>query len=196
MRTTVPGILTLMCCALFAFGGCATHVTAPTASNPPPREAFSGFSKVTVGDVRFGKQCARSGDNERALVKIQENLEARLKEPLARWNAAGAERAPKRTLVVDPVVTEMKFVDGTARFWAGPMAGSSAVVLKVRIYVYETDEEIAAPEFFARASAMGGGWTIGVTDNIMLTRVAGRLADYLEANYAQAVGGPSGVDVR
>ena len=189
-------VLSLLLCPILLLGGCATRITATKTSNPPPREAFSGFTKITVGDVRYAKECARSNDNDRALAKIGENLDARLKEPRARWHAAGAGRAPQRTLVVDPLVTEMKFVDGTARFWAGAMAGSSAVVLRVRIYVYETDEQIAAPEFFARASAMGGGWTIGATDNVMLSRIADRLADYLEANYEQPVGGPTGVDVR
>jgi len=55
---------------------------------------------------------------------------------------------------------------------------------------------IASPLFFARAAAMGGRWTFGVTDNLMLTRVADRFTDYLAANYATAVGGPTGAEPR
>jgi hypothetical protein len=41
---------------------------------------------------------------------------------------------------------------------------------------------------------MGGAFTFGVTDNIMLTRIAGRLTDYLIGNYEHAVGGGTGVN--
>jgi hypothetical protein len=41
---------------------------------------------------------------------------------------------------------------------------------------------------------MGGGFTLGVTDNLMLTRVANLASGYIIANYDQAVGGPSGAD--
>lgn len=67
-------------------------------------------------------------------------------------------------------------------------------MLRARIYEKETGKTIATPEFYARAAAMGGAWTFGTTDNLMLTRIAARLTDYLKANYDRAVGGPSGVD--
>ena len=55
---------------------------------------------------------------------------------------------------------------------------------------------IASPLFFARAAAIGGRWTFGVTDNLMLVRIADRFTDYLAANYATAVGGPTGAEPR
>ena len=51
-----------------------------------------------------------------------------------------------------------------------------------------------ASMFYARAAAMGGAWTFGTTDNLMLTRIAERLTDYIAANYDAAVGGPTGQD--
>jgi len=53
--------------------------------------------------------------------------------------------------------------------------------------LFFTGQEIANPEFFQRAAAMGGNYSLGATDNDMIARVATR---YLEENYAQAVGGP------
>jgi hypothetical protein len=53
---------------------------------------------------------------------------------------------------------------------------------------------ISAPEFFQRSNAMSGGFTLGVNDNMMLTRVAKLASDYVIANYDRAVGGPSGAD--
>jgi hypothetical protein len=99
-----------------------------------------------------------------------------------------------RTLVIKPVISEVKFISGGKRFWAGALAGSSAVILDVTFTEKETGKLIAKPTFYARAAAMGGAWSIGSTDNVMLVRIAGRLTDYLAANYAAAVGGPSGAN--
>ena len=183
----------MLACIALAFAGCVTHITSDRSTNPPPAEPFSSFTRIQLGQVRLDRECKRSSDSERAVAKMQENLAARMAPALARWNAAGAPKKPARTLLIGPVGAELKFVDGNSRFWVGPLAGSSAVVLRVRISEYETGKVVATPEFYARASAMGGGWTIGVTDNVMLVRIAGRLADYLEGNYEAAVGGPTGV---
>jgi hypothetical protein len=39
---------------------------------------------------------------------------------------------------------------------------------------------------------MGGAWSVGGTDNGMLSRIVSISADYLRNNYANAVGGPTG----
>jgi hypothetical protein len=110
------------------------------------------------------------------------------------WRQAAPVASKPRTLVITPLITEIKFISGGSRFWAGSLAGSSAVILKVTITEKETGKVIATPIFYAKAAAMGGAWTFGATDNIMLVRIANRLTDYLAANYASAVGGPTGVD--
>ena len=189
-------LLGALACAALVLAGCATNIRSSVVDNPPPAEPFSGFTRICVGEVRLARECPRSSDNERAVAKMQENLAARMAPALGRWKAAGESKKPVRTLLVDPVVADMKFVDGNSRFWVGPLAGSSAILLRVRITEYETGKVVATPEFYARASAMGGSFTIGATDNVMLGRIAGRLADYLEANYEKAVGGPTGVDSR
>ena len=56
----------------------------------------------------------------------------------------------------------------------------------------KTGEVIAEPEFFQRAHGYGGAWSVGGTDNAMLVRVSTVLEEYLERNYAKAVGGPTG----
>jgi hypothetical protein len=39
---------------------------------------------------------------------------------------------------------------------------------------------------------MGGAWSIGRTDNAMLERIAGLIANYTIANYKNAIGGATG----
>ena len=53
---------------------------------------------------------------------------------------------------------------------------------------------IADPEFYQRAAAEGGTWSFGGTDKGMLARIATVAQQYLDRNYAQAVGGPTGLD--
>ena len=59
--------------------------------------------------------------------------------------------------------------------------------------IQESGDTIAYPEFYQRAAAMGGAYTVGVTDNLMLVRIANLLVEYLKSNYETAVGGPTGV---
>jgi len=180
-----------------AFGGCVTRVkstVANTARNPAPAERFADFSRFELAPIALPAPYAGQDANEAAKKKIQENVDARLVALLASWNQVGASK-PARTLVIEPTITEIKFINGTARFWAGAMAGSSMVVLEARITEKETGRVIARPEFYARAAAMAGAWSVGGADNAMLVRIANRLSDYVTANYPAAVGGVTGADV-
>ena len=180
--------------ALALLGGCVTHITTDITQNPPPAEKFSGFTQFELAKVSLVAPYAGQEANERALRKIQENVSLKADPLLRKWNASGAAVTPARTLVITPVITEIKFISGGSRFWAGALAGSSAVLLTAKVVEKESGKEIAVPMFYARAAAMGGAWTFGTTDNLMLTRIAERLTDYIAANYDAAVGGPTGQD--
>ena len=108
------------------------------------------------------------------LAKIDENFRADLAAPLAEWNQRPANG---RTLVIEPVVDELSFKHGAKRVLLGPLAGSSGVLMHVSIHD-ANGNVIANPEFFQRAGAMGAGFTFGVHDNMMLTRV-GKMAAWL-----------------
>jgi hypothetical protein len=194
MKTSRLPVLLAMGATLW-LTGCVTRITTDVTQNPPPAEKFSAFTHVELAKIELVAPYAGQEANERALIKIQENVSHKADPLVQGWNDAGAGVTPVRTLVITPVITEIKFIGGGTRFWVGAMAGSSAVILKVTFTEKETGKVIATPMFFARAAAMGGAWTFGSTDNLMLVRVAGRLTDYLSANYASAVGGRTGADL-
>ena len=193
VRMLSPLRLVLAAAAAIVVAGCVTKIKSDVTQNPPPAERFSAFTRFELSKVALVPPYAGQEANERALVKIQENVSAKADPLLAGWNAAGAN-APARTLVIQPTITEIKFISGGKRFWGGAFAGSSAVILRVTFTEKETGRVIASPEFYSRAAAMGGAWTFGATDNTMLIRIANRFTDYLAANYAAAVGGPSGAE--
>ncbi|HYE34500.1 hypothetical protein [Methylocaldum sp.] len=167
--------------------GCATNIKPTTAQNPPPKEKFSAFNRFELHPLLAAN--ATVAEEKAALAKIQENLDEQLKSRLDQWNAKPV-RGPSRTLVIEPIVTDLKFVGGGTRFFAGALAGSSAVVMRARFKDKETQEEVAYPELYAHAAAMGGAFSVGGTDNAMLVRIANSLAAYVFTNYKQAVGGP------
>lgn len=167
--------------------GCATSIKASSTQNPAPAVAFKSYGRIDVKPVAYK---AGYNGNPAALAKIGANLDKNLGPSLQQWNSRPANG---RTLTVEPIVEEMSFKSTTKRVFLGPLAGSSGVLMRVT-FRDETGKVIATPEFFQRSGAMSGGFTLGVNDNMMLTRVAQLASNYIVANYDAAVGGPSGAD--
>lgn len=170
--------------AALLLGGCVTHIRATVESNPPPKGALNEFERFEV------RQVAAASDvrEEAAMLKIQQNMDQKLSPLVSRWNRGDGD-----TLVIEPTVQELKFVGGANRFFAGSLAGSSAVRMTVRLTDKETGEVIAEPEFYQKANASGGAWSVGGTDNAMLVRISTVVQEYLTNNYDRAVGGPTGL---
>lgn len=167
---------------------CATRVKATSASNPPPTQAFSAFGRIEVKPVVF--KAGYTSDHG-GLAKIDENLKKDLAVSLADWNKRPANGA---TLLIEPVIEELELKRGAKRVLLGPLAGSSGVLMRLKVSVAGTGAVVATPEFYQRADAWAAGFVLGVHDNLMLTRVANLASSYVIANYAKAVGGPTGAD--
>jgi len=167
--------------------GCATKIKASSLTNPAPAQAFSNYSRIVVKPVAFA---AGYKGNQAALDKIAANFSKELAPSLVKWNGAPANGS---TLTVEPIVEQISFKSSTKRVFLGPFAGSSGVLMRVT-YRDQDGNVVAAPQFFQRAGAMSGGFTLGVQDNLMLFRVAKLASSYTIANYERAVGGPTGAD--
>lgn len=167
--------------------GCATSIKPSTSQNPAPTEAFKDYGRIEVKSVVF-----KSGvkGNNAALAKINQNIQHDLAASLEEWNKRPANG---RTLVIEPVVEQMSFKGGASRVFLGPLVGSSGVLMRMNIHDAD-GRVVATPEFFQRANAMAAGWTLGVHDNMMLTRVANLSTNYVKANYNRTMGGPTGGD--
>lgn len=166
---------------------CSTSIKASSAQNPAPTEAFSGYGQIELKTVQF--RTGLHGDAA-GLEKIDLNLKKNLEEALTEWNMRPRNG---RKLVIEPIIEELQFTHGAKRVLLGPLAGSSGVLIRLRISD-ENGKLIASPEFFQRADAMAAGFIFGVHDNMMLTRVAKLASNYLIANYSLAIGGETGAD--
>jgi len=172
--------------AILLLSACATHIAASSSDNPPPAEPLENFDHFTLlpldGTAEAKKQTA-------AFSRIDHNLQVTVDDLTRTWEkpAAGG-----RKLEIAPYVQDLKFIGGGARFFVGAMAGSSAVVIKLRLTDADTKAVIGEPQFYQRADAWGGAWSVGRSDNGMLGRIAQVAADYLRNNHDRAVGGPTG----
>ena len=175
-----------------AVGSVVSYVEPKNQSNPPPAMPLGAFQRFEITPIAMDAPYAGQSGNEAAKRSIQANLDLRAQPVLAGWNAkpAGAEA---KTLKIEPTIRHIRFISGGARFWGGAMAGGSAVLMTVKLTDASTGQVIAEPEFYQHANKMGAAWSFGATDKAMLVRVAAMITDYLQKNYAAAVGGSTSV---
>lgn len=162
------------------------------STNPPPTEALGGFDRYELKPAVLMGVYAGQPANEKALAAFQRNFDQRAGAWVAEQNAKPPSHEPVRTLVIEPMMEKVRFISVGARVWAGPFAGSSRVLVKLKLSDQATGAVIAEPEFYQHAKGMAGAFTFGATDNTMLIRIASMTQEYLQANQASAVGGPTG----
>lgn len=173
----------------------ATEKYLPSVqTNAPPQAAFASFDQVEIAPVALAAPFDKNKANIGALGKIQGYFTSRLAPWALVMNSRPAKADPARVLLLEPSVEKIKFVGTGARIWAGAMAGSSQVLMRVKITDKQTGAIIAQPEFYQRANAWGGAYSAGGTDNDMLSRVTDLVATYLSGNLETAVGGPTGAE--
>lgn len=165
------------------------YIEAKSATNPAPSVPLDTFASFEIAPIAMDAPYAGQEANESARQRLQANLDERVGPLLAQWNDA----APgKGTLKIAPTVRHVKFITGGKRFFAGAFAGGSAVLVTVTLTDASTGKVVAEPEFYSHANKLGAAWSFGATDKTMLVRTAQLITDYLKANYATAVGGPTG----
>jgi hypothetical protein len=173
--------------SLNAFGADAASVGP---KNPAPANKLQGYSGYELKPVTLAPDMAGKKNVDKVVAKVEENIQQSVQPILKEWNASAA--AGKDKLVIEPAIESIHKPSGANRFWAGALAGNSHIVMKVKISEQSSGKVIAEPEFYRRANGMVGAWTFGAHDNAMLQKIAGLLANYLTANYNEAVGGETG----
>lgn len=181
-------LLLLAVTATLVLSGCANHIKATRTTNPPPVEAYSNYGRIEVKPATLAPKFAGNKGNVAALEKINANLSKRIEYALPEWNKRPDNG---RHLVIEPVVSDIRFVGIGTRIWTGPLSGSSAVKVEMKATDVETGKVIDQPEFFQRSSA-GSGFAFGVADFMMLTRMGELVGDHILRNYPQAVGSSTG----
>jgi hypothetical protein len=184
LTTVLAGLLVLT----LGVSGCASNVKASRTDNPPPTVAYSTYGRIEVKPIVLAPEFRGQSANEKSLEKLNANFFKRLGDNPKKWNSRPDNG---RTLVIEPVVTDIRFIGVGARIFTGPLSGSSGVVIHIKATDSKTGKLVDHPEFYQRSSA-GAGFGLGIADNMMLTRMGELVADYLLRNYETAVGGRTG----
>ncbi len=161
--------------------------------NPPPTTKLSDFDRIEISKFSLPAPYAGQEANEKAKENLQVNFDQRTQSWLSTVNSREIKSTEARVLLVEPVITKIKFITGGKRFWAGAFAGDSRVLINMKLTDKATGAVIANPEFYQQANAIGATWTFGATDKTMLERITSLMSDYLAKNYTEAVGGPTGI---
>lgn len=185
----------LFVAALFLGFASSPALAAEGPQNPPPSQKLGGYASYELKAVTIAPELTSKKNSDKVLSTVQEHVDQTVAPLLARWNAeaAGAHESQEK-LVIEPRITALHKPSGATRFFAGAFAGDGRIVMKVRIVEAGSGKLLAEPEFYRRANAMAGAWTVGAHDNAMLGKVVGLVADYLGANYTSAVGGATGYE--
>ena len=168
----------------------AAGITSGAQWNPPPANRLYGYGGYELKPTTVAEDSAGKINIDKVVAKVDENLQAKIADMLAEWNSAAIPGADK--IVIEPHIAGVHKSSVATRILVGSMTGDSYIVMKVKITEASTGKVIAEPEFYRRADATAGKWTFGTQDNLMLTKIAGLMANYLEENYKSAVGGDTG----
>jgi hypothetical protein len=143
-----------------------------------PARALSEYAHYELRDIQ-----AKVEVHPKVMKKLTAELKLRIGEALARWNAEGAKPGRAGTLAVEMVITDMKFVSGGKRFWAGALAGGSHSAAEVRLVDVESGQVVETEKFEHKAGAVSGSFSIGAADNAMLDRLAASAAQWVIARH-------------
>ena len=176
---------TLIAFALL-LAGCATQVTEKPSPITRSSEPLNEFQKTILVKSELNEPYAGQGANIKAINKVDEilanevpnflqNVEVKSVEEMANFQP-GAER----TLVIRPVVKQVKFISGGARFFAGAFAGSSVLVMDFYFEDANSGTVLSNPGFSRTAGAYTDAF--GVASNRMLNDVAQDAINYINTN--------------
>ena len=187
-KLVLVGLLSSACVVAYA----KDEIKPTGSSNPAPSEVLGAFDRYELKPATLSADYSRHDANQAALASFQRNLDERVGTWVREQNAMPAEHEPVRTLVIEPRIEKIRFITGGARFWAGAFAGSSRVLVKVKLVDQASGTVIAEPEFYQHAKGMAGAWTFGAADNSMLIRTASLALQYLQDNQDATPGGATG----
>lgn len=168
------------------------EIRATSTTNTPPSEILKGFDRFELAPLDIAPTYAEHESNQRAKGILQGHLLSGLGVWVGDRNLQTTQHDPARTLRIEPRIEKIRFVSGAGRIWGGAFAGSSQVLLTLRIVDKASGQVLAQPEFYQHARGMAAAWTGGGADFAMLERVASLASQYVTGNYETLNGGRTG----
>lgn len=156
-------------------------MAGPARADDAESRAVASYSRYELREIR-----AKVDVPPKVVDKLTRELKLKLDEPLARWNAEGAQPGRAGTLAIEVEILEMKFVGGAKRAFARAMAGNSSCVAAVKLVDTGTDAVLERKVFGEMAGGQRGALTMGASDNHMLDRLAAAMGAWVMGQYSAA----------
>ncbi|MFH1132397.1 MAG: DUF4410 domain-containing protein [Pseudomonadota bacterium] len=166
-------------CFSFLFG-CGGTVKYDDASLNKIRQNLKYYDVV----VREYKIAPEAGEADGVLAECRAGTIDFLREKKV-FRSVGKDMAgtdANTTLFVDARIKDYRIVSGAARFWVGAWAGSSYMVLDVKLTNAATGAVVVQKTIDSHADAMGSAWTGGGTDRSLPRDVGGIIGEYVLDN--------------
>ena len=182
--------LVLITLSTLFVSGCATQVTEEPSKITRSDIPFGQFDKVVLVKAEIAEEFAGHGANVKAANKIDEILAQKLSAQFGDFSVMTLEEAQQmfpgntsndNTLIIKPLIKQIKFIGGAARFWAGAMAGSSVVIMDTAFIDGNSGRVLSNPGYYRKAGAYTD--IVGVASNEMLEDIAVDVANYTRTNF-------------
>lgn len=143
---------------------------------------LSEFAAYDLKAMSLSPEVAGRPEKVEQAAILEEKIRKKLQPLLAEWTKS-TNPGGSGTLTVQPELVRLKIVSGGARFFAGAWVGESYIDLDLRLIEAATNKQIAKPRITKNASAFGGAWSIGQTDQNLHDYIAHITHQFMIENY-------------
>jgi hypothetical protein len=167
----------LIAAVVLSTAGCVTEIHPSNQPNVPSKVPFETYSNIVVLPIAVVHSDGDTNDRH-AVVGMQNALSIcmRTSLPTAHLEPTRASAYPPSTLLVEPVIEDMTTRTRGERLIWGPLAGSSAALMRVTFTDFSNGDVLAAPSFYAKR----GPWQM--TDDELMWAVVKQVCEYFAAN--------------
>jgi hypothetical protein len=176
------GLALMLVAVLAACGGQSqgTQSESPATAEPFANDAPLDAAYANIVVAPFGASDEVKESYPEALDESHAALMAALiKQGRYQQIGKAVQGSPDGWLIVQTNVPEMRIVSGAARFWGGAFAGSSNMVLDVKLVDAKTQAVVREKRLESGNNAFAAAWTYGSSDRSLPTDMGNIVAGYL-----------------
>jgi curli biogenesis system outer membrane secretion channel CsgG len=174
------GLAIILAGYLTACGGQSTQSETPETADPFANDALLGKAYKNIVVAPFDASDEVKQDYAEALDESHSTLMAALiKQGRFQQVGKALSGAPDDTLIVQTKVPEMRIVSGAARFWGGAFAGSSNMVMDVKLVDALTQAVVREKRIESGNNAFAAAWTYGSSDRSLPADMGNIVAQFL-----------------
>jgi hypothetical protein len=153
-----------------------TPATAEPFANDAPLDA--AYTSIVVAPFDASDEVKENYSDD--LDKSHSALMAALiKQGRFQQVGKSLKGSPDGCLIVETEVPEMRIVSGAARFWGGAFAGSSNMVMNLKLVDAKTQTVVREKHLESGNNAFAAAWTYGSSDRSLPTDMGNIVASYL-----------------